>query len=150
MRVLLSFLAVAALSCSKESTLDEMASAQKSTSPETAVTAANTNRTSAASAIDGSWRRIATRYNRGDGMHSWESIPADQQVVVTFVQGKLVPNGHPYLSLFNTYQEPKPGVLRLTNSRNGRTSESLYTISGNTLEITYRQREEVVDRFVKE
>ncbi|RYY85593.1 MAG: hypothetical protein EOO15_16600 [Chitinophagaceae bacterium] len=143
MRIILPFVLAALVGCSKESAIEDM-----STSANDEQTVASMARTSAPSAVEGSWRRTETRYNRGDGQHYWVAIPADQQVVVTFDRGKLIAGDHPYLSMFNAYSSPKPGILTLTGL--GRTDDVQYVVSGTTLELTYRQREDVVDRFVKQ
>ncbi|TCZ71025.1 hypothetical protein [Flaviaesturariibacter aridisoli] len=143
MRKLLPFLAVAVLSCSKESTLEDMNTAGSDAGATTTV--ASTARTSAVADLEGNWRRTETRYNRGDGNQYWQ--PASPQSVVKFQSGKLFPGDHPYLSQFYAYEERTPGVLHLTG--NSATADVPYRVSGSTLELTYRQREEVVDRFVK-
>ncbi|RYD91216.1 MAG: hypothetical protein EOP50_14675 [Sphingobacteriales bacterium] len=133
--------AVAAVSCSRESALKEMSEANIES------TTASTARTAAGSAIEGKWRLVETRYNRGNGQHYWQPVPPEEQTVIMFQNGKLVANNHYYLAPFYAYAESHPGSLTLTGE--ARKAEVTYTISGNTLELTYQMREDVTDRFVK-
>ncbi|GAB4093889.1 hypothetical protein [Flaviaesturariibacter terrae] len=139
---------VAAVGCSKKSALNDMNAAQPAETT-TSTTVNTTGRVGAYSPVEGSWRRIETRYNQGDGNHYWVQQPADQQFVVTFMEGKLISGGHPYLGQFSQYRESRPGTLTFMND-GGMSVDAPYTLNGNILEITYRQREEVVDRFVKQ
>lgn len=151
MRKLLPFLAVALFSCSKSSTLQDMnAAAGAPANATTAAAAAASTARSATDDVSGSWRRTEVRYNRGDGTHYWQTLPADQQTLVIFDGGKIIAPGHPYLGNYTSYDIPKTGTLHVRNSSNGNNADVLYTLNGATLELTFKLREDVVERLVKQ